>query len=113
MTTVALSNIPDLTLAVSVPRVAGIEHPFGQQMGKPGDSDRQRAVLLGALEAVEEMTTPGSIKYLPFEWNGTAKEAQAQPPEPPPIAKYLLRHPWELPRLFSRDVPRKYSSRAG
>lgn len=98
-------------MAVSVPRLVGIEYPFGQQMGKPGDKDGQRAVLLGALEAVEEMKVPGSIKHLPFEWTGTAKEAQAQPAKPPPIARYLMRHPWELPRLFSRDVPRKYSSR--
>ncbi len=78
-------------------------------MGKPGDKDGQRAVLLGALEAVEEMKVPGSIKHLPFEWTGTAEEAHL--PEPPPIARYLMRHPWELPRLMSRNVPRKYSSR--
>jgi hypothetical protein len=79
MTTVALSNIPDLTRAVSVPRLVGIEYPFGQTMGKPGDKDGQRAVLWGALEAVEEMQVPGSMKHLPFEWSGTAKEAQAHP----------------------------------
>lgn len=107
MTTISLSNIPDLTMAVSVPRLAAIEHPFGQTMGKPGDKDGQRAVLLAALEAVEEMKIPGSIKHLPFEWTGTAKEAQAHPPEPPPIVGYLKRHPWELPRLFSRDVRRE------
>jgi hypothetical protein len=103
MTTVALSNIPDLTAAVSVPRLVGIEYPFGQNMGKPGDKDGQRAVLWGALEAVEEMKVPGSIKHLPFEWSGTA----THPPEPPPIVSYLKRHPRDLPRLLSRDVPRK------
>ena len=104
MTTVALSNIPDLTAAVSVPRLVGIEHPFGQTVGKPGDKDGQLAVLRGALAAVDEMKIPGSIKYLPFEWSGTAKEAQAHPPEPPPIAGYLKRHPWHLPKLLSRDL---------
>ena len=75
MTTVVLSNIPDLTMSVSVPRLVAIERPFGQQAGKPGDKDGQMAALLGALEAVEEMTIPGSIKRLPLEWNGTATEA--------------------------------------
>jgi hypothetical protein len=106
MTTVALSNIPDLTAAVSVPRLVGIEYPFGQTMGKPGDKEGQRAVLRGTLEAVEEMKVPGSIKHLPFEWPETAKETQAHPPEPP-IVDYLKRHPWHLPRLLSRNVPRE------
>jgi D-proline reductase (dithiol) PrdB len=104
--TIALSNIPDLTSAVSVPRLAAIEHPFGQTMGRPGDKDTQRAVLLAAIEAMEEMKTPGSIRHLPFEWTGPMKEALAQPPVAPPIAGYLKWHPWELPRLMSRDVPR-------
>lgn len=104
MTTVALSNIPDLTAAVSVPRLVGIEHPFGQTVGKPGDKDGQRAVLRGTLDAVDEMKIPGSIKYLPFEWPGTAKEAHAHPLKPPPIASYLKRHPWYLPKLLSRNV---------
>jgi len=105
--TVALSNIPDLTAAVSVPRLVGIEHPFGQTMGKPGDTARQRAVLRGTLEALEDMEVPGSIKYLPFEWSGTAKEEQAHPAEPPPIVAHLKQHPWQLPRLLSRDVPQE------
>jgi len=101
-----------MTMAVSVPRLVGIEYPFGQTMGKPGDKDGQQAVLLGALEAVEEMRAPGTIKHLPFEWSGT----MPHPPASPPIVSYLKRHPWDVPRLLSRDVPQKsqgeYSSNA-
>lgn len=104
--TIALSTIPDLTSAVGVPRLAAIEHPFGQTMGKPGDKDGQRAVLLAALEALETMQVPGSVTHLPFEWTASRKETKADPKVPPPIADYLKWHPWELPRLFSRDVPR-------
>jgi hypothetical protein len=107
LTTVTLSNIPDLTAAVGVPRLVGIEYPFGQTVGRPGDSGTQRAVLRGALQAVDEMTIPGSIKHLPFEWPGTKEEAQARPPEPPPIVGYLKRHPWELPKLLTRSVSRR------
>ena len=54
-------------MSISVPRLAGIEYPFGQTiMGKPGHKDGQRAVPMAMLEAVEQMRTPGSIKHLPF-----------------------------------------------
>ncbi len=102
--TISLSMIPELTGAAGVPRLAGIEHPFGQTMGRPGDRDTQRAVLLAALEAAAEMKSPGSIIHLPFEWTASREETKAEPKVPPPIADYLKRHPWELPRLFKRDV---------
>lgn len=104
MTTITLSNVPELTSAVSVPRLAALEHPFGQIIGRPGDKDGQLAVLTAVLEALEEMKAPGSMVQLPFEWTGPEKNVQ--PPEPPPIVGYLKWHPWELPKLFSRDVPR-------
>lgn len=97
--------IPELTSSVGVPRLAGIEHPFGQTMGRPGDAETQRTVLLAALEGAAEMTSPGSTIHLPLEWTGTRKKTKAEPEVPPPIARYLMRHPWELPRLFSRNVP--------
>ena len=102
ITTVALSNIPELTSAVGVPRLVAIEHPFGQIIGRPGDSNTQRAVLQGTLEAITAMQAPGEIKHLPFTWSGKYSHA----PVPPPIARYLKRHPWQLPKLFSRELPR-------
>ncbi len=105
LTTITLSNMPDLTAAVSVPRVAAIEYPFGRTVGMPGDAEGQRAVLQGALEALEGITVPGSIEHLPFEWPQSPKETQAHPEEPPPIVGHLKRHIWQLPRLLNRDVP--------
>jgi len=103
ITTVTLSNIPDLTAAVSVPRLVAIEHPFGQIMGNPGNKEVQRTVLWDALETVEKMKIPGSIKHLPYECSGTGNESQRH--QPPPIVSYLIRHPWDLPRLLSRNIP--------
>jgi hypothetical protein len=91
MTTVTLSNIPDLTAAVSVPRLVAIEHPFGQIMGSPGDQEVQRTVLWETLAAVETMHVPGSIKHLPFECSRTGNESQRH--APPPIVGYLVRRP--------------------
>lgn len=103
--TIALSNIPELTAAVGVPRLVGIEFPFGQIMGKPGDGKGQKAVLEELLRAAIEMKRPGSIKSLPFVWPGKKSETRTHPPVPPPIASYLKRHPWHLPKLFSRRIP--------
>ena len=103
--TITLSSIPDLTLSVSVPRVAAIEYPLGRPFGQVGDKEGQRAVLTVILQALLEMDEPGSVKHLPFEWPEPPRKARSHPPEPPPIAKYLLKRPWLLPRLLSRDIP--------
>jgi hypothetical protein len=105
MTTITLSSVPDLTAAVSVPRVAAIEYPLGRPFGQPGDQEGQMAVLRATLQAVAEMDTPGSIEHLAFEWSEPPRKARSHPSQPPPIAKYLRRHPWALPRLLRRDIP--------
>jgi hypothetical protein len=94
-----------LTAAVSVPRLAAIEHPLGYLLGQPGDREGQTAVLRSTLHALAEMTKPGSVTHLPFEWPAPARRLSARPPKAPPISRYLLRHPWHIPNLFSRDVP--------
>jgi hypothetical protein len=102
--TITLSMIPDLTASVGAPRIAAIEHPFGVTLGRPGDTSGQRAVLRAALRAMEAMAEPGGVVHLPFEW--TAPEAGAfGPPVPPPIARYLVRHPWALLRFLNRTPP--------
>jgi hypothetical protein len=103
--TITLSSIPDLTAAVGVPRLAGIEYPLGYLLGQPGDAEGQTAVLRATLHALAEMTEPGRVSHLPFEWPASARRLSARPPKTPPISKYLLRHPWLIPNLFSRQVP--------
>jgi hypothetical protein len=105
ISTITLSSIPDLTAAVSVPRLAAIEQPLGYLLGQPGDQEGQTAVLRSTLHALAEMTRPGSVIHLPFEWPASARRLSARPPQAPPIGRYLLRHPWHIPNLFSRDVP--------
>jgi D-proline reductase (dithiol) PrdB len=105
MSTITLSSIPDLTAAVGVPRLAAIEYPLGDLLGQPGDQEGQTAVLRATLQALVEMTRPGSVAHLTFEWPALAQRLSARPPKTPPISEYLLRHPWHIPDLFSRDVP--------
>ena len=68
ITTIILANIPDLPISVSAPRVVGIEYPFGQQLGKPGGVEGQKAVLCGVLDALLEIDTPGEVVNLPPNW---------------------------------------------
>jgi len=105
MSTITLSSIPDLTAAVSAPRIAAIEHPLGYLLGQPGDQEGQTAVLRSTLRVLAEMSRPGAVTHLPFEWPLPARKLNAHPAKSPPIQRYLLRHPWHIPNLFSRDVP--------
>jgi len=105
ISTIALSCIPDLTASVSAPRVAGVEYPPGLALGKPGDREGQMAVFRATLQTLAEISTPGEVRRLPFEWPDPPKQSRNEPPEPPPIAKHLIRHPWQLPRLLSRNPP--------
>jgi len=102
-TTICLSNIPDLTASVSVPRIAAIEHPFGQNVGCAGDCATQLAVLQATLKALEEIKAAGEIVHLPFEWPETAEDEHPEPP--PPIVGYLKKHPLQVMKLIKRQVP--------
>lgn len=105
MSTITLSNIPDLTASVGVPRVAGLLYPQGRPLGQPGDAAGQRAVLRATLDAAAAITTPGEVRHLPFTWPEPARKTVTLPDVNPPIASYLRRHPWHYPRLLARDIP--------
>jgi hypothetical protein len=36
--------------------------------GEPGNVKRQRRILLDALEALKNMTKPGTVQELPYQW---------------------------------------------
>lgn len=103
--TLILSNMPDLTGAVGVPRLVGIEFPFGRTLGQPGDAEVQKAVLRGTFEAAGAMEGPGGMAHLPFRWPEGRAKAISHPPELPPIATYLKSHPWHLPNFITRKIP--------
>jgi D-proline reductase (dithiol) PrdB len=96
--------IPELTASVGVPRIAAIEHPFGQTLGSPGDAARQLEVLRATLRALEEISQPGSVVNLPFEWDSGDK-VNVYPPEPPPIVRYIRRNPWHFLSFLRRTPP--------
>ena len=103
VTTISLSHIPTLTASVGVPRLVGIERPSGLNVGLPGDQAGQMAVLRATLDALAEMSEPGMLINLPFEWVEPAEKLNVHPPKTPPIGQYIVRHPWALPRLLQRN----------
>jgi hypothetical protein len=52
-----------MTERVRVPRALWVEAAFGRTFGEPGDRQRQRALLLEALEVLEEVREPGLIVH--------------------------------------------------
>jgi hypothetical protein len=74
-------------------------------VGAPGDRAGQTAALRGTLAALARISAPGGVVDLPIAFDESAVMADIRPPQPPPIAKYLMRHPWALPRLLRRDPP--------
>ena len=104
--TVCLSNIPDLTEAVGVPRLVGIEYPFGRTVGQPGDVEGQRGVVGAMLAALRSMEAPGGLVHLPLVWPEPREQAMARSSEPSPIGLHLKKHPLDVRRLLSRDIPR-------
>jgi hypothetical protein len=42
---------------------------------------------------------------LPFALPESGRSLNIDPPQTPPIAKYIVRHPWHLPNLMRREVP--------
>jgi hypothetical protein len=110
--TVTLSMIPDLTRAVGVPRLAGISYPMGRPLGRPHDSDGQRAVLRSMLELLGAARGPDTYIELPFVWPESPAQARnaSKDVPPPPIVELLTKKPWLLANLLTGHIPREVSA---
>ena len=64
-----MSSALDITQAVNPPRAAFLDYPLGHTTGKPHAPELQREILVQALEGFTSLTTPGSVKILPFRWS--------------------------------------------
>jgi len=103
--TIILTNNPELTASVSVPRIAAIEFPNGCTTGYPGDEDTQREVLREVLSALITIQVPGGMVHLPFRWDESRFPLNENKTDPPPISLYLRKHIFQIPRLMKRDIP--------
>jgi hypothetical protein len=64
-----MTSALDITRAVNPPRAAFVDYPLGHTTGKPHEPELQRSILREALGAFDSLTTPGSVKMLPFVWS--------------------------------------------
>ena len=53
---------------IKPPRALLVKFARGSMFGEPGNVNRQRRIIMDALEALKTMTKPGSIKELPYQW---------------------------------------------
>jgi D-proline reductase (dithiol) PrdB len=103
--TITLSTIPALTSSVGVPRVAGLERPCGLNVADPGDRAGQTATLRATLMALSRIASPGGVVDLPMGCAVPPAPKRLRPPQVPPIARFLMAHPWAFPRFVRRDPP--------
>ncbi|MFH2104284.1 MAG: hypothetical protein ABIJ39_13100 [Chloroflexota bacterium] len=62
-------------------------------------------MLRATLKALQEIKTPGEVIHLPFEWQELPEDNDFPQPEPPPIATYLMEHPFQVTKLIRRQIP--------
>jgi len=67
--TLCMTSALDITNSVRPPRAAFLDYPLGFTTGKPGEPGLQRQILIEALDAFASLSTPGTVKTLPFRWS--------------------------------------------
>ena len=66
--TISMGNMADRMGCIKPPRALLVKFPRGSMLGEPENNDRQRRIILDALDALKTMTEPGTIRELPYKW---------------------------------------------
>lgn len=98
--TVSISNIPETTERVCVPRTAFIQYPFGRQLGEVGDRAGQRRICDDMCDLLETAKEPPCYRHLPYEWPEPPEKTKWHPDVPPPIHSYREKEPEGEARLI-------------
>ena len=69
--TVSMSSAHDITRAVNPPRSVYLDYPHGHTVGRPHDPELNREIVLQGLRAFHQLTEPGSMIHLPYNWADT------------------------------------------
>lgn len=83
--TVSISNQPDMTEKVCVPRAAFIQYPFARILGMVGDREGQRRVCDDMCDLLVEAEGPNSYVHLPYEWPEPPEKTRWHPLSPAPM----------------------------
>ena len=85
ISTVSISNTPEMTEKVAVPRAAFIQYPFGRLLGGVGDRAGQRAVCDDMVELLKSAEEPNTYRHLPYEWPEPPEKTKWRPDIPAPV----------------------------
>ena len=66
--TISMGNEQERMARIKPPRALQVRFARGSMFGEPGNANRQRRILLDALDALQTMTEPGEIRKLPYQW---------------------------------------------
>jgi hypothetical protein len=66
--TISMGNEVDRMAKIKPPRALLVKFARGSMLGEPCNVERQRRILLDALEALRTMRVPGTIQELPYRW---------------------------------------------
>ena len=100
LSTISISNQPELTEKVCVPRAVFIQYPFARILGDVGDRMGQRAVCDDMVEMIQEAAGPNSYRHLVYEWHEIPEKTKWKPDIPPPMA--ALRKQGRLDPKFAK-----------
>jgi hypothetical protein len=66
--TISMGNELERMEKIKPPRALRVKFGRGSMFGEPGNAQRQRRIVLDALEALKTMNVPGTIRELPYRW---------------------------------------------
>ena len=66
--TIIIAALPPVVKQTGTPRAVAPLVPMGANAGAPLNVEQQTAIVKATLEQLEEITTPGTVVPLPFEY---------------------------------------------
>ena len=66
--TIIIAALPPVVKQTGTPRAVAPLVPMGANAGAPPNVEQQTAIVKATLEQLEEITTPGTVVPLPFEY---------------------------------------------
>ena len=66
--TIIIAALPPVVKQTGTPRAVAPLVPMGANAGAPHNVEQQTAIVKATLEQLEEITTPGTVVPLPFEF---------------------------------------------
>ena len=66
--TIIIAALPPVVKQTGTPRAVAPLVPMGANAGAPHNVEQQTAIVKAPLEQLEEITTPGTVVPLPFEY---------------------------------------------